>query len=69
MARAELKTIRTAVASVDAYQHYAGVSLADAVDVICDYNRIVDDRDRRIVRNAVEHRREREQASERRAVG
>lgn len=64
-ARARLPEIRTAIASTRAYMRYAGCSLDEAVDVVCDYQRMVDDRDRRIVRNALL----RDQAPARRAAG
>jgi hypothetical protein len=54
--RAMLKEIRDAVDAAAAYLDVGNVTLLGAVDLACDYLGIVDDRDRRIVRNAVEHR-------------
>lgn len=63
---ATLAEIRAAVEAVVAYQAQAGCSVGDAVDV-CDYQRIVDDSDRRVIRNAVLRRQT--HAGERRAAG
>lgn len=54
--RAALADIRRAVDSAAAYLDVGCVGLLDAVDTTCDYLGIADDRDRRIVRNAVERR-------------
>lgn len=57
MTRATLVEIGGAVDAVCAYLEASpGMRMSEAVDVICDYQRIHDDRDRRIVRNAAERR-------------
>jgi hypothetical protein len=54
--RATLGDIQLAVSSAIAYQRWAKCSIADAVDVVCDYQGLPHDADRRIVRDAVVRR-------------
>lgn len=55
--RASLPVVRLAIDTAFAYVNLSpGVRVLDAVDVTCDHQGLFDDRDRRLIRNAVERR-------------
>lgn len=54
--RAQLNELHQAIAAASAYVDLGSVDVVEAVNLTCDYQGIPDDRDRRVVRKAVERR-------------